>query len=210
MQVQVRKTATSDAILKAVMHPLPLVVKKAFEQFLDVNRSVEVTITNRCALNLTDCRWYTHHGTVAEAVSREVPPEGTSKMVFVKNNIVFFGVSGFIEFTLAKGKTKKKMIVTFSAPIRGKTNIVTVTILDEKERDFIGDGSTTYSHLIQKNIDKLKTRKKKKVESAIFGSSNEGGISTNPCVGDETIQTRVLCTIDGYRRATLDVTVTNL
>ena len=184
-------------------------MKQAFDKVFNLERSIAITVKNQCALSLTECRWYAHHGTHPDAVCPSIAPEKSFAMKFVKHDFNFFGVSGFIEFTLTKGTTKKILIVAFLVPIRKKTNIVTVTLVDKKERALIGDGSTTYAYLIQTNIDKLKKRKKRKLESAKFQSSTEGGIHTNPCVEDDDIKIRVACAINHCCNAALKVTVTS-
>lgn len=183
------------------------VIQAAFNLFIDVNRSVKVVIKNYSSLVLSNCTQYPHHGTFIDNIQSSVGLEGSSEMEFKKTNVVFFGVSGYFEYTLEKASKKRRIIVVFSAPMRGGTNTVSVTSLDEGDRKFVDQGASTYTSL--KNNMAAKIRKKMKSE-VFFESSPVKGVCTNPSIDDNIINVRVKCSINGKSRATLKVTVKNL
>lgn len=190
-----------------VLSSLPFIIRTAFQVFAEIDRSVQVVVKNYSSLTLSNCRWYAHHGTATTIIEDSVRPESSVKIAFRKTNVIFFGVSGYFEYVLERGSTKRRMIVTFSAPMRGKTNTVSVMLLDERDRAAMGEGASTYSNM-KKDVTKLE----KKFKSPIFfeSSSQAKGVSKNPCIADKTIKICVRCAISSSSCATLNIVVDNL
>lgn len=117
MTIQCMLFTAADPIEQEVAQPVyrtrfsffsPSTIKKVFEQFFEVDRAIQIVVKDNSSLKPADCTWYTHHGTYTNTIPHSICPEGSSTIIFQKTNYIFFGVSGYFEYTHWRKETRSE------------------------------------------------------------------------------------------------------